>query len=219
MSDTEQATTPEPTTSTGNGITTRRRSGAEELVPSFRLQEERANRDEAYAKAEQATKAMEKMKAQLEAVTSELSGLQSTHTQELHLVEMGFKAPSIRRFLRREYASAAAEMDGDAPTFSDWLEANREDPLYAPHFQSLGVVEKPEAKGAPEAQDQTQALLEAVRATLNGNPERGASAPVAHPSKEWGPEEIRRLRAKNGGGLGEQKDAILASLRAQGVIK
>ena len=219
MSDTEQATTPEPTTSTGNGITTRRRSGAEELVPSFRLQEERANRDEAYAKAEQATKAMEKMKAQLEAVTGELSGLQSTHTQELHLVELGFKAPSIRRFLRREYASAAAEMDGDVPAFTDWLEANREDPLYAPHFQSLAGQEAPEPKGTAEEQDPTQALLDAVRATLNGNPERGAGPPVVHPSREWGPDEIRRLRAKNNGGLGEQKDAILASMRAQGLIK
>lgn len=220
MSDTEHAATAEPIPSS-NGVTSRRRGVMEETVPSFRLTEERANRDEAVARAEQATKAMEKMKAQLEAVTSELSGLQSTHTQELHLVELGFKAPSIRRFLRREYASAASEAGEDAPAFADWLDANREDPLYAPHFDRLmggAPANTPPAASAPTS-DNTDALLEAVRATLNGNPERGAGPPVAHPSKEWGSEEIRRLRAKNGGGLGEQKDAILASMRAQGLIK
>jgi hypothetical protein len=192
----------------------------EATVPSHRLTEERARRDDALSQAASAQKAMEKMKAQLEAVTSELSNLQSTHTQELHLVEMGFKAPSIRRFLRREYASAASEAGENAANFAEWLESNREDPLYSPHFDRLSQGAPVESPTAPEqTQDPTEALLAAVRDTLNGNPERGTGTPPVHHSKEYGADEIRKVRAKNGGSLGDQKENIMAALRAQGLIK
>ena len=216
--DDQQAPAPPPTT---NGAPAQMgNTKMEATVPSHRLTEERSRRDDALSQAAAAHKAMEKMKGQLEAVTSELSNLQSTHTQELHLVELGFKAPSIRRFLRREYASAASEAGENPPDFISWLDSNREDPLYSPHFERLAQAITAPAPTEPEqAPDPTEALLAAVRDTLNGNPERGTGTPPVHHSREYGADEIRKIRSKNGGTLGDQKDNIMATLRAQGVIK
>ena len=212
--------TPENTATNNGAPAPMGRKNMEELVPGFRLTEERGRRDDALAQAAAAQKAMEKMKGQLEAVTSELSNLQSTHTQELHLVEMGFKAPSIRRFLRREYASAASEAGESAATFSEWLDANREDPLYSPHFDRISQAKPVDTPATPDqTQDPTEALLAAVRETLNGNPERGTGTPPVHHSREYGADEIRKIRAKNGGTLGDQKENVMATLRAQGLIK
>lgn len=211
---------PENTPTTNGAPAPMGRKNMEELVPGFRLTEERGRRDDALAQAAAAQKAMEKMKGQLEAVTSELSNLQSTHTQELHLVEMGFKAPSIRRFLRREFASAASEAGENAPEFASWLDSNREDPLYSPHFERLNEGKATVNPTEPEpVKDSTEALLAAVRETLNGNPERGTGTPPVHHSREYGVEEIRKIRANNSGTLGDQKDNIMATLRAQGLIK
>ena len=193
-----------------------------EAVPRFRLDEMSDKYDVANEKAAKAEAAMEKLRAQLESVTGELQALQSTHTQELHLVEIGFSAPSVRRFFRREYNAAAGEMGDEAPGFSEWLEGVKDDPLYAVHFERMAsqrnAEESAPAKKSPATNDQDR-LIEAVRATLNGNPERGTSEGVTHPSREFDAAEIRRIRAKNNGTLGATKDAVLESLRAQGVIK
>lgn len=193
-----------------------------DTVPRFRLDEMSEHRLAADEKATRAESSMEKMKAQLQAVTGELQALQSTHTQELHLVEIGFSAPSVRRFFRREYTAAAGEMGDEAPAFNEWLDGVKEDPLYAVHFERMAGDQAPEpqqqtAKSGPSSEQER--LIEAVRATLNGNPEQGTQEGVTHSQREFDANEIRRIRAKNGGSLGAQKEQILAALRSQGVIK
>ena len=198
------------------------RRSVSDTVARFRLDEMSEHRVAADEKATRAESAMEKMRAQLEAVTGELQALQSTHTQELHLVEIGFSAPSVRRFFRREYNAAAGEMGEEAPVFNEWLDSVKDDPLYAVHFERMATAatptpqEKPAKSGASSEQER---LIEAVRATLNGNPEQGTREGVTHSQREYDANEIRRIRGKNGGTLGDQKEAVLASLRAQGVIK
>lgn len=220
MSDESQQEIP---TNGGASLSPGGRRTVSEAVPRFRLDEMSDKHDVASEKATKAEAAMEKMRAQLESVTGELQTLQSTHTQELHLVEIGFSAPSVRRFFRREYNAAAGEMGEEAPAFSEWLEGVKEDPLYSVHFERMagqpGRVEEPAPTKKPAALSDQDRLIEAVRATLNGNPERGTSEGVTHPSREFDAAEIRRIRSKNNGTLGATKDAVLESLRAQGVIK
>ena len=212
---------------TSNGAPTHSPGGrrtVSDTVPRFRLDEMSEHRAAADEKATRAESSMEKMKAQLEAVTGELQALQSTHTQELHLVEIGFSAPSVRRFFRLEYNAAAGEMGEEAPAFNEWLNSVKEDPLYAVHFERMTGQRQAETETtAPTkrggATTEQERLIEAVRATLNGNPEQGTQEGVTHSQREFDANEIRRIRGKNGGTLGDQKDAVLASLRAQGVIK
>lgn len=212
----------EITTNVGAALSPGGRRTVSDAVPRFRLDEMTERHEVANEKATQAETAMEKMRAQLDAVTGELKTLQSTHTQELHLVEIGFAAPSVRRFFRREYNAAASELGEEAPAFTEWLEGVKEDPLYAVHFERMTgerQAETPEpAKKAGTTSDQDR-LIEAVRATLNGNPEKGTREGVTHSQREFDLPEIRRIRARNNGTLGDQKDQILSALRAQGVIK
>ena len=195
-----------------------------DTVPRFRLDEMTERHESANEKASKAEGNMEKMRAQLEAVTGELQALQSTHTQELHLVEIGFSAPSVRRFFRREYNAAAGEMGEEAPAFNEWLQSVKEDPLYAVHFERMtgqrqAEIETPVPTKKAGSTSEQDRLIEAVRATLNGNPEQGTKEGVTHSQREYDLPEIRRIRAKNGGTLGDQKEQILSALRAQGVIK
>ena len=198
------------------------RRSVSDTVPRFRLDEMTERHESANEKATKAESIMAKMRAQLETVTGELQALQSTHTQELHLVEIGFSAPSVRRFFRREYNAAAGEMGEEAPAFNEWLNSVKEDPLYAVHFERMTgqrQAETPEPARKPDTSSEQDRLIEAVRATLNGNPEKGTREGVTHSQREFDLPEIRRIRAKNGGTLGDQKEQILSALRAQGVIK
>lgn len=210
---------------TGNGAPTHSPGGrrtVSDTVPRFRLDEMSEHRVAADEKATRAETSMEKMKAQLEAVTGELQALQSTHTQELHLVEIGFSAPSVRRFFRREYNAAAGEMGEEAPVFNEWLDSVKEDPLYAVHFEHMTGQRQAETAAPTKKASTTseqERLIEAVRATLNGNPEQGTQEGVTHSQREYDVNELRRIRAKNNGTLGDQKEQILSTLRAQGVIK
>jgi hypothetical protein len=69
----------------------------------------------------------------------------------------------------------------------------------------------------PEASDEH--LLKALRAVLTGNPDSGTGQPADNNEQEWTAEAIRKVRAKNGGTLGDAKDAILAQWRAKKIIK
>ena len=119
---------------------------------------------------------------------------------------LGFKAESVRRFFRREYQAAAQEAGEKAPAFDDWLESSKADPLYAVHFDRMA----PPAKPAP--------LNGTAPATLKGNPDAGTTQPVAHQSRDWTVEDIRRERSKSGGKLGAHRDIMIAQLKAQGII-
>jgi hypothetical protein len=193
-------------------------------VPSFRLREEAERRRAAETKAAELTSQLESLKAQFEKTNAGLRELQTSHGQDMHLIELGFKAPSVRRFFRREYVDSVAEMAQDErPSFNDWLSANATDPLYAVHFERLKAGQpEQEAKPDPEtaAPNGGEDLLSAVRAMLeSGNPNAGTSQPAAHNGRQYSNDEISIIRGKNRGRLGEHKDAVLATLRAEGLIK
>jgi hypothetical protein len=161
------------------------------------------------------------LQGEYEKAKTGLGQIQSQHTQDMHLIGLGFQAQSVRRFFRREYADSVAELQADQrPTFEDWLTASKDDPLYAVHFDR--VTPKQEAQTTPEPAPQQQgadALLSAVRQALNANPNSGATTPAAHTGRQFSSDEIQSIRGKNSGALGAHKDQILATLRAEGLIK
>ncbi len=104
--------------------------------------------------------------------------------------------------------------------FSEWLAANAEDPLYEVHLTRAAYAPAPtteQAAPVPDVADDN--LLKALRAVLTGNPDSGTGQPAENIEREWTAEEIRKVRAKNGGTLGDQKEAILAQWRAKKIIK
>jgi hypothetical protein len=217
--------TPPQTNGTSNGAATNQTT--ERLIPSFRLEQEISAKREAVKAQEAAHKQIEELKAQLQEAQTQLSSRETNYQQDMHLINQGFKAESVRRFFRREYASAVSELGTDQrPPFDAWLEANRDDPLYSVHFDRLaapatpaaqesGSAARPERPSAPQNNDN---LLNAIAAAMQGNPNAGAGQPADNRQKEWTVEEMRKLRARNGGSLGKHRDEIMAQWRAKGLI-
>ena len=196
---------------------------AEKLVPTFRVEQEAARARDALSTRDAAVKELEATRAELEQLQQQYTTHRENHTADLFLLEAGFKHESVRRFFRKEYRESVADTPKDKrPEFQQWLEDNREDPLYLVHFNSLkpkAVAEdtrEPEVAPADHGDDQ---LAKALRAVLAGNPERYAGQPAVGNETEWTVENIRKQRAKNGGTLGAAKEQILAQWRAKGVIK
>jgi hypothetical protein len=192
-------------------------------VPHYRLNDEIGKRNEAIASRDAALSKVAELEAALGVAQTGLQKLQTTSTQEMHLLGLGFKADSVRRFFRREYTAAAAEAGDAAPKFADWLEASKSDPLYAVHFTGLTPDTAPaqatDAPAAPAAVSDQERMVAAVRAAILGNPDAGAGQPPTSTAKEWTVEDIRRERAKNGGQLGSSSDQMIEQLRAKGLIK
>ena len=205
-----------------NGAPKNHSNGAEVAqVPSFRLREESDRRRAAETRAQQLEQQLTQLQGEYEKAKSGLGQIQSQHAQDMHLIGLGFQTQSVRRFFRREYADSVAELQADQrPSFDDWLTASKDDPLYSVHFER--VAPKQDAQPMPEPtpqQDSADALLSAVRQALNANPNSGAAAPAAHTGRQFSNDEIQSIRGKNSGALGTHKDSILATLRAEGLIK
>ena len=177
-------------------------------IPRARLNEEISKRQEAFSTRDSALSKVAELEAQLQKAQSSLTQTQATNTQELHLMGLGFKAESVRRFFRREYQAAAQEAGEKAPAFDDWLESSKADPLYAVHFDRM----------APPAAPAPLNGTAPAPATRKGNPDAGTTQPVAHQSRDWTVEDIRRERAKSGGKLGAHRDIMIAQLKAEGII-
>ena len=201
---------------------------AEQPVPHFRLTEERNKRERLTQQNGELAQEFERLKGQYDAQQKELNGMRSQHQQEMYLVEQGFKAPSVRRFFRREYADSVAELPNDnRPTFEAWLSANQDDPLYSVHFNRLTQSTEPVMEAPQDAEPTgNEQLIDALRAALVGNPDAGASQPRDHKNKEWTADEIRKLRAKNkpqGSSRGKlpngELEQILSDWRSKGIIK
>ena len=190
-------------------------------VPSFRLREESDRRRAAETRAQQLEAQLVALQGEYEKAKTGLGQIQSQHQQDMHLIGLGFQANSVRRFFRREYADSVAEMPADErPTFDQWLEASKADPLYSVHFERLNAGTPAPVEPEPEpAQPAADALLSAVRDALNANPNAGASQPAAHTGRQFSGDEINSIRGNQGGGLGSHKESILATLRAEGLIK
>lgn len=218
---TPQPQTPAPTNGVSNGTA----RPAENLVPSFRLEQEISAKRQAVEAHQTASQELERLRSELQKATNELASTKLNHSQEMHLIEQGFKAPSVRRFFRREYQAAVAEIGADErPSFDAWLDANKDDPLYSVHFQQRGVTSaavETVVEKAPQAPANDSAnLLKAIQAALMSNPNAGAGQPADNTATDFtDAAEIRKLRAKNDGKLGSNKDAIKAQLRARGLIK
>jgi len=205
-----------------NGAPKNHSNGAEVAqVPSFRLREESDRRRAAETRAQQLEQQLTQLQGEYEKAKSGLGQIQSQHSQDMHLIGLGFQTQSVRRFFRREYADSVAELQADQrPSFEEWLTASKDDPLYSVHFER--VAPKQDAQPMPEPapqQDSADALLSAVRQALNANPNSGAATPAAHTGRQFSNDEIQSIRGKNSGALGAHKDQILATLRAEGLIK
>ena len=214
--ETTETAAPTMRTAPTNGV-----GEAEKLVPSFRLEQESVRAREAEALRDSALKELDSVKAEYEKLQAAYKKGQTTYTADMHPLDRGFKHESVRRVCRHQYAEAMREQpEGKRGEFSEWLAANEEDPLYAVHFQNLSSSSEPapEARAqAPEATDEN--LLKALRAVLTGNPDSGTGQPADNNEQEWTAEAIRKVRAKNGGTLGDAKEAILAQWRAKKIIK
>ena len=214
MSDekTTEAPTPTPTRETRT-----------EAVPRYRVDDEISKRNEAYKTRDAALAQVADLETRLKQATTGLEQLQTTTNQEIHLVNLGFKADSVRRFFRREYASAKSEMGDKAVPFNEWLDTNKDDPLYAVHFDRL--TPKTDTKKnddiivQPKPMNEQEKLVSAIRAAVMGNPDSGATQPSDGLGRELTIEDVRRERAKNGGRLGTSSKDMIAQLRAKGLIK
>tara|TARA_Y100001963_G_scaffold40234_1_gene56400 strand:+ start:1791 stop:2447 length:657 start_codon:yes stop_codon:yes gene_type:complete len=216
----DEATQAEPVQN-GSAKSHRSSTGEGAQVPSFRLREESDRRRAAETRAQQLEQQLTQLQGEYEKAKNGLGQIQNQHSQDMHLIGLGFQTQSVRRFFRREYADSVAELQADQrPSFEDWLTASKDDPLYSVHFER--VAPKQDAQPAPEPapqQDSADALLSAVRQALNANPNSGASTPAAHTGRQFSNDEIQSIRGKNSGALGAHKDQILATLRAEGLIK
>ena len=192
----------------------------ERLVPSFRLEQELSAKRVAEEAQQGSAREISELRSQLEKANATIASTALNHNQELHLIDQGFKAPSVRRFFRREYQSAVSELAADGrPPFNAWLEANREDPLYSVHFERNAQAAAPTAPTEQAQTNQSENLMQAIQAALKGNPNAGAGQPADSRAKEWTVEEMRKLRARNGGTLGAHAEDIKAQWRAKGLIK
>jgi len=216
----EETTAPETVQTGAPKARSSNGAGETATVPSFRLREESDRRRAAETRAQQLESQLQSLQGEYEKTKSGLGQIQSQHGQDMHLISLGFQAQSVRRFFRREYTDSVAEMPADQrPTFEDWLNVSKDDPLYSVHFERITPKNaQPEPAAAPEPQG-ADALLAAVRQALDANPNAGASTPAAHTGRQFSNDEISSIRGKNLGGLGAQKDSILATLRAEGLIK
>ena len=207
MSD-ETTPTPTPTTPAAAPSAAPTPAQTSGSIPRARLNEEISKRQEAFSTRDSALSRVAELESQLQQAQSSLTQTQTTNAQELHLMGLGFKAESVRRFFRREYQAAASEAGSNAPTFDAWLESSKADPLYAVHFDRM----------APPTQPAPLNGTVPPAATFTGNPDAGTTQPVTHQSREWTVEDIRRERAKSGGKLGAHRDIMIAQLKAQGII-
>ena len=207
-----------------NGAPKGRQAAEPASVPSFRLREESDRRRAAETRAQQLEQQLTALQGDYEKTKSGLGQIQSQHGQDMHLIGLGFQAQSVRRFFRREYTDSVAELAADQrPTFEDWLSVSKDDPLYSVHFDRLNPTASAPASGteqpAQSAGNESTALLAALRSALDANPNAGAISPAAHTGRQFSNDEISSIRSKSGGGLGAHKDSILATLRAEGLIK
>jgi hypothetical protein len=205
-----------------NGAPKTHSNGAESAqVPSFRLREESDRRRAAETRAQQLEQQLTQLQGEYEKAKSGLGQIQSQHAQDMHLIGLGFQAQSVRRFFRREYADSVAELQADQrPSFEEWLTVSKDDPLYSVHFERIKPQQAAEPTPEPTPEPQgADALLSAVRQALNANPNSGAATPAAHTGRQFSNDEIQSIRGKNSGALGAHKDQILATLRAEGLIK
>ena len=206
-----------------NGAAKNHSNGASEpaQVPSFRLREESDRRRAAEPRAQQLEQQITQLQSEYEKAKTGLGQIQSQHGQDMHLIGLGFQAQSVRRFFRREYSDSVAELQPDQrPTFEDWLTASKDDPLYSVHFERVKPAAPAQAEPEPAPQIQgADALLAAVRQALDANPNKGAATPAAHTGRQFSTDEIEAIRGKHSGSLGAHRDSILATLRAEGLIK
>ena len=181
-----------------NGAPTNSNNGAaihvqdERLVPSFRLEQELSAKRVAEEAQQNSTREIAALREQLEKANSTIASTALNHNQ----------LPSDGR-----------------PEFGAWLDANREDPLYSVHFERNAAPIAPEEQSAQNQTNQSESLIQAIQAALTGNPNAGAGQPADNRAKEWTVEEMRKLRARNGGTLGAHAEDIKAQWRAKGLIK
>ena len=182
-----------------------------EQVPSFRLREETDRRK----KAEEATAAARRQLQDLQAKYTTLeethTASSKTHAQDLALISAGVTDPEVREFVRSRW-----KPEKDSDTFEGWIDSQRTEPspLLKPFLGKTSAEPAP----APKAEDATPAAE--AKAPPAGNPNAGAVAPAEHNGQQWSKAEIQAARSKTGGrGLGPNKEAILAQLRAEGAIQ
>ena len=195
---------------------------AEKLVPSFRLEQESVRAREAEATRDEALKTLQGVQEEYERLKSKYQTSSENHEINVHLMQRGITHDSLQRFFGNEWRASQKELAADKRVpFSEWLTANAEDPLYEVHLKRAAAAgPQPAEQAAPPVPDVTdENLFKALRAVLTGNPDSGTGQPAENTEQEWTAEAIRKVRAKNGGTLGDQKDAILAQWRAKKIIK
>ncbi len=180
-----------------------------EQVPSFRLREETDRRKKAEEATAAALRQLQDLQAKYTTLEETHTASSTTHAQDLALIGAGVTDPEVREFVRSRW-----KPEKDSDTFEGWIEAQRAEP--SPLLKPFLSTPKPpvEAKAADAAPAE-----EAAPAAV-GNPNAGAVAPAEHNGQKWSSAEIKTARGKAGGrGLGPNKEAILAQLRAEGAIR
>ena len=207
-----------------NGTTKHAPATRGDMIPKFRFDEANGKASNAAAERDAALAQLAEYKSKFDSMTSEFDGFKSGHSQELYLMEQGFKAPSVRRFFKREYTDAVKGLGADErPSFGDWLEASKDDPLYSVHFDrnapspQEGVEDMDAAPVNIGGEDN---LLAALRAAMGGNPDANVGQPTSNRQREWTAEAIRALRTKNGGKINAKDlEGIIGQWRAKGAVK
>ena len=189
---------------------------AEAMVPSFRLRDETGKRQKAEGDLQAAMQTIKDLQEKHSALEASHTKAQTTHRQDVALLGVGVSDPEVREFIRSRWTPT-----NDKETFDGWLTEQRENPspLLRPFLTSnapaIPDTPAPVAEAAPTPEATTEAE------PPPGNPNAGTSQPAAHNGKAWTHEDIVAASRKAGarGGLGDQRDAILAQLRAEGAIR
>ena len=174
-------------------------------VPSYRLREETDRRSKAENDAKSAREALATLTTEFETLQRANESLSTKHHQDLSLYGAGVTDNEVREFVRSRFDKRENSETG----FDDWLKTEREtpSPILAPFLRQNSA--KPPAPPAAAETDSKTAP----------NPNAGTSQPNNHQSKAWGADELATIRKQNNGRLGANRDSILATLRAEGLIK
>jgi len=112
---------------------------------------------------------LEPLQGELTALRQQLADSTNTHSQEMHLMNMGIKSDRARKAIRREYSDEGE----DRPAFDEFVGGLRNDEFYGRLFSDTPA----HTEAAPVASPAPTAAPVAPTRAMTTNPNAGAEQP------------------------------------------
>ena len=116
---------------------------------------------------------LEPLQGELAALRQQLADSTHTHSQELHLMNMGIKSDRARKAIRREYSDEGE----DRPAFDEFVGGLRNDEFYGRLFSDTPAHTEAAPQTAPVASPAPTAAPVVPTRAMTTNPNAGAEQP------------------------------------------